>query len=147
MIDPEAPEEKPEAGAAGRRPWVKPVLAGLALLLVAGGIGYGIGQLDRSGGTGPEMTASEAEDLAREQTLEQISREMTRRGFLAGKRAGHNHGIIAGGMAAESAVTILVRQQAASKAQSAAASARSELAAISAAPAPPAPAEEADEDE
>jgi len=119
------------------RPWLRPVLAGLALLLVAAAAGFGIGYATRPGDPGPDLTREEAFTQAREQTRNEVSREMAKRGFLAGKRSGHSHGIIAGGMAAESAVTVVVRQQRADVAQSEAASAQSELAGMTAAPAPP----------
>ncbi len=131
MTDPE-PERKP-------RPWVRMVAFGLALLLFAGAAGFGAGYLAREGGSGPDQTAEEAFAQARERAEAEVSREMARRGFIDGKRSGRSHGIIAGGMAAESAVTIVVREQAASEAQAAAASVQSELAGMTAAPAPPTP--------
>jgi hypothetical protein len=117
--------------------WRKPLLVGLAALLAVAGIGFGIGYLTRPGDSGPDLTAEEAFSQAREQTMKQVSSEMARRGFIDGKRDGRSHGIIAGGMAAESAVTIKFRQERASAAQSEAAEAQSELAGMAAAPAPP----------
>ena len=132
MADPET--EKPEEPS---RPWLKPLLAGMALLLVAGGIGFGIGYLNRPTDDGPDLTREEAFTQAREKALNEVSRLMARRGFEAGRRSGHGHGVIAGGMAAESKVTILTRRQRAAAAQSEAAEAQSELAGMTAAPAPP----------
>ncbi|MCB0830022.1 MAG: hypothetical protein KDB64_03800 [Solirubrobacterales bacterium] len=124
-------------GEKASRPWLKPVLAGVALLVLAAGFGFGIGYLTRSEDPGPDLTRQEAFIQARDQTMKQVSRKMARRGFEAGRRSGHGHGVIAGGMAAESKVTILVRQQRASSAQSQAADAQSELAGMTAAPSPP----------
>lgn len=117
--------------------WRKPLLLGLATLLVAAAAGYGIGYLSRPGDSGPDLTADQAFSRARERTIKQTSREMARRGFIEGKRDGRSHGIIAGGMAAESAVTVKVRQERSYAAQSEAAEAQSELAGMTAAPAPP----------
>ncbi len=131
---PSPPEEKQP------RPWVKPALACLGVVLVAAGAGFGIGYLTRSDDSGPDLTADEAFAQARDQTEQEVSRDMARRGFIAGKRNGRSHGIIAGGMAAESAVTIRIRQLRASAAQNAAASAQAELAGMSGgAPAVPTP--------
>lgn len=132
------PEENPkEAGKLAPRTVVP--LALLALLLIAGAVGYGIGYTARPD-SGSELTPKEALVQARDRTEAEVSREMAARGFAAGKRSGRSHGIIAGGMAAESAVTIKVRQDQAGAAQSDAASAQSELAGMTAAPAPPVPA-------
>jgi len=123
----------------GERPWLKPALAVLSVLLAAGAVGFGIGYLSRAGDSGPQLTKEEAFAEARSRTAKAVSREMARRGFEAGRRSGHSHGVIAGGMAAESKVTILVRQQRASVAQSEASSAQTELAGMTAAPAAPTP--------
>ena len=120
-----------------RRPWFKPALLGFTLLVLAAGIGFGIGYLARPDDSGPDLSRQEAFAQARAKTLKEVSRKMARRGFVAGRRSGHSHGVIAGGMAAESKVTIEVRQQRASAAQSEAAEAQSELAGMTAAPAPP----------
>ena len=117
--------------------WYLPALIGLAALVAVAGIGFGVGYLTRPDDSAPDLTAEEAFSQARKQTMKQISREMARRGFIAGKREGRSHGIIAGGMAAESAVTIKVREERAFAAQSEAAEAQSELAGMTAAPAPP----------
>ncbi|MBN8868998.1 MAG: hypothetical protein J0H66_03850 [Solirubrobacterales bacterium] len=117
--------------------WRKPLLAVLAVLVAVAGIGFGIGYLSRPDDSGPDLTAEEAFSQAREEAMKQVSSEMARRGFVEGKRDGRSHGIIAGGMAAESAVTIKFRQERASAAQSEAAEAQSELAGMAAAPAPP----------
>jgi hypothetical protein len=123
-----------------KRPgWLNPALAVVAVLLAAGAVGFGIGYLSRSDDSGPDLTRDEAFAQARSGTAKAVSREMARRGLIAGKRSGHSHGVIAGGMAAESAATIVVRQQRASVAQSQAASAQSELSGMTAAPAPPTP--------
>lgn len=127
MTDPESPQQP-------ARPWVRPVLAASALILVFAGAGFGIGYLNRPGDSGPELTREEAFALAREQTSDRVSREMARRGFVAGKRAGRSHGIIAGGMAAESAVTVKFRQERATAAQNEAAEVQSELAGMSGSP-------------
>ena len=129
-------EENPPTEEKRSRPWVLPALAGVALLLVAGGAGFGIGYATRSGDSGPDLTGREAFVQAREQALKEISREMARRGFDAGRKSGRSHGIIAGGMAAESAVTIIVREQQTAAAQEAAASAQSELAGMAGSPPP-----------
>lgn len=148
MTDPDPkPEEKENTdaneadeqnGHKQRPAWTKPVLAGTLLLVVAAVGGFGIGYLTRPGDSGPDLTQEEAFAQAREQAIKETTREMARRGFDAGRRSGRSHGIIAGGMAAESAVTIVVRDQAASAAQSDAASAQSELAGM-AGSAPPIP--------
>lgn len=119
--------------------WVRPVSIGLAVLLSAGAAGFGIGYVTRDRDSGPDLSEAEAFALGREQARKEVGKEMTRDGFEAGKRSGRSHGIIAGGMAAESAVTIVVREQAAATAQSEAASAQSELAGISSGPPPPTP--------
>lgn len=140
MTDPD-PKTESTAEEAGRRElpgWVRPVLAGSALLLVAAAAGFGIGYLTRSDDSGPDLTREEAFVQYREKAIRDVTRDMARRGFEAGKRSGRSHGIIAGGMAAESAVTIVVRQQEAAEAQTAAASAQSELAGM-AGSAPPIP--------
>jgi hypothetical protein len=121
------------------RPWVRPLAYAAALLVLAGAAGFGAGYLARGGDSGPDLSQEEAFAEARERTEAEVSREMARQGFIDGKRSGRSHGIIAGGMAAESAVTIVVRDQAASEAQSAAASAQSELAGMTSAPPPPTP--------
>jgi len=139
MTDPETPEETLKAKPA--RPWLRPVLAASALVLVAAAAGFGIGYLDRPGDSGPDLTREEAFALAREQTTSQVSRGMARRGFFAGKRSGRTHGIIAGGMAAESAVAVKFRQERAAAAQNEAAEAQSELAGMSGSP-PPVPSPE-----
>jgi hypothetical protein len=133
---PLAEADEPTADEKNSRPWVRPVIAGVALLLVAGAAGFGIGYSTRSGDSGPDLTGREAFVQAREQTLKKISREMARRGFDAGRKSGRSHGIIAGGMAAESAVTIIVREQQTAAAQEAAASAQSELAGMAGSPPP-----------
>lgn len=126
------PEGKPESGSP--RPWLRPLLAGIGLLLLAVGTGAGIGYLTGPDDPGPDLSREEAFIRAKESTRREIGQEMTRRGYRAGKRSGRSHGIIAGGMAAESAVMILVRQQEAAEAQSDAASAQSELAGMTSAP-------------
>lgn len=136
---PDTGEETPKAGENPPRPWVRPALAGFALVLVAAGVGFGIGYATKPADAGPQLDGQEAFNRMKEETAKEVRREMVRRGFDAGRRSGRNHGIIAGGMAAESAVTILVREQQAASAQSEAASAQAELAGISAAPAPPVP--------
>lgn len=139
-------QERPEADAAEASSkqrklpgWVRPLAGGLAVLLLAGGVGFGIGYLTRGGDSGPDLSEAEAFAQTRELTRDEVGKAMARDGFEAGKRSGRSHGIIAGGMAAESAVTIIVREQAASAAQSEAASAQSELAGISSGPPPPTP--------
>lgn len=149
-VEPPSDEEETSKTGAGEaevaegvarepRPWVKSVLAGISVILVAAAAGFGIGYATRSGDPGPDLSRGEAFAQSRRQTMNEVSRTMAKRGFIAGKRSGRSHGIIAGGMRAESAVTILVRQQSASTAQSEAASAQSELAGMAAAPAPPTP--------
>lgn len=133
---PEAEAGEPVTEEKSSRPWVRPVLAGVGLLLVAGAAGFGVGYATRSGDSGPDLSEREAFVQAREQALKEISREMARRGFDAGRKAGRSHGIIAGGMAAESAVTIIVRDQQTAAAQDAAAAAQSELAGMSGSPPP-----------
>jgi len=140
MADPDpkqerSKDEKPKVEKPVPR-WVKPLAAGLGLLLVAGLIGFGIGYLTRSGDSGPDLTREEAFAQASEQTRKEVSREMARLGFIDGKRSGRSHGIIAGGMAAESAVTIEFREQRAAAAQNQAAEAQAELAGISGSPPP-----------
>lgn len=125
--------------------WLWSILIGVAVLLSAGGAGYGIGYLDRPDDSGPVVSREQAYSEAREQTEAETNREMERRGFNAGRRLGRNHGIIAGGMAAESAVTIIVRQERAAQAQNRAAEAQAELAGMRAAP--PIPSAEAPEEE
>lgn len=125
--------------AKTRRPWAKPAAFAVTLLVLSGAVGFGAGYLTRGGDSGPALSQEEAFSQTRKQTEAEVSREMARRGFIDGKRSGRSHGIIAGGMAAESAVTIVVREQAASEAQSAAASAQSELAGMTSAPPPPTP--------
>lgn len=119
-----------------RGSWVRPVLLLLCALLLAGAIGVAAGYLTRPDDPGPDLTREEAFTQSKEAAREETKRAMARRGFLAGKRDGRNHGIIAGGMAAESKVAIKVRQQRASAAQNEAASAQSELAGISSGPPP-----------
>ena len=136
---------EPEESEPGGRPWMIPALAGFALLLAAAGIGFGIGKTTVSRDPGPDLTRAEAFVQARKKAEKEVSRQMARRGFDAGRRSGHSHGIIAGGMAAESAVTIQFRQQRASVAQSDAAEVQSELAGMTAAPAPPVPTPEPDD--
>lgn len=116
-----------------------PFLLLAGLLVLAGAVGFGIGYLDREKDPGPELTRGEAFVQARERTVREVAREMARRGFDDGRRSGRSHGIIAGGMAAESAATITFREQRASQAQETAASAQSELAAIASGSAPAVP--------
>ncbi len=137
MTDPD-PKTKEAKETGVPRPWVKPVLAGLVLLLAVGGIGFGIGHLTRSGDSGPDLTQEEAFAQASEKTRQEVSREMARLGFIEGLRSGRSHGIIAGGMAAESAVTIEFREQRAAAAQNQAAAAQAELSGMSGS-APPIP--------
>jgi len=121
---------------------LKPVLLALLILLAAGGAGFGLGYLARPDDRGPELTAGQARIQAEARTRVAVGRRMARRGFDAGRRSGRSHGIIAGGMAAESAVSIQVRQDRAAAALSDAAAAQSELAGMTAAPAPPVPEDE-----
>lgn len=133
------PEEKEvdEKIEGGQLPvWTRPVLAVVLFLLFAAAAGFGVGYLTTPGDSGPDLTREEAFAQAREQAIRETTREMARRGFDAGRRSGRSHGIIAGGMAAESAVTIVVREQAASAAQADAASAQSELAGMAGSPPP-----------
>jgi len=142
MTDPDpGKDEKPvsQAGARNFGPWVKPLIASTGLALVAVATGFGVGYMTRSDNSGPDLTRQEAYLQAREQTRLEISRDMARSGFDAGRKSGYTHGMLAGGMAAESAVTIIVREQQTASAQAAAASAQSELAGMAAAPAPPVP--------
>ncbi|MCB0871146.1 MAG: hypothetical protein KDB52_09965 [Solirubrobacterales bacterium] len=142
MADPDPKpegEDSPElTEGRTRRPWLRVALAGLALLLVAGGLGFGVGYLTRSDDSGPELTGQEAFVQASDRTGREITRAMAERGFVDGKRSGRSHGIIAGGMAAESAVTLEFRQLRAAEAQNQAAEAQSELAGMSGG-APPIP--------
>jgi len=119
-----------------KRAWLRPALLGFGALLLAAAIGVGAGYLTRPEDPGPDLTREEAFTQSKESTRVDTKRAMARRGFMAGKRDGRNHGIIAGGMAAESRVAIKVRQQRASAAQNEAASAQSELAGISSGPPP-----------
>lgn len=120
------------------RPWVRPLVGGVAFLLLAAGTGFGIGYATGSGGSGPDLSEEEAFAEARERTENEVSREMARRGFDAGRRAGRSHGIVAGGMAAESTAAVRVRRQRAAVARSEAATVQGELAELSAG-APPEP--------
>jgi len=132
-------ETEPEAEGESTgvsRPWLKPVLSGVAALLVAGVAGFGIGYMVHSGDPGPDLTQEEAFIQARERALGEVSRAMAKRGFIAGKRSGRSHGIIAGGMRAESAVAIEFRQLRAAEAQNQAAEAQSELAGMAGSPPP-----------
>ena len=136
--DPTDPDEPERAdgegpGRAGR-PWVRPALIGVGVVLAGAGIGFGIGVAARP--ADPEPAPSEREAFAA--ARREVGREMARRGFAAGVRDGRTHGIIAGGMAAESDATILIREQRAGEAQAEAASAQAELAGMTAAPSPPA---------
>lgn len=124
---------EPEAARQKGRPWVRPALLGIALLLVSGGIGFGIGVISASGEPDPISSEREAFLEARKE----VRREMTRRGYVAGKRSGRSHGIIAGGMAAESDAIVSIREERAGKAQAEASAAQSELSGMTAAPTPP----------
>lgn len=136
----EAPEKEQDGGGRSLPAWVRPVLAGLALLAVSAGVGFGIGRATSSEDPGPDLTRDEAFARAREETRSEVARQMRRRGFIAGTRTGRNHGIIAGGMAAESAVTVRVRRMRADEAQNNAASVQSQLAGMTGgAPAVPGP--------
>ena len=132
-LEPETKPEDPSSDQAPKppRPWVRPVLVGLAVLLAAGGIGFGIGHFTSARDAGPDLSRDEAFEQARDKTGKEISRKMARLGFVEGRRSGRSHGIIAGGMAAESAVTIEFRKQRAAAAQNQAAQAQAELAGIS----------------
>lgn len=143
MTDPDPGREEEAEVKAGKwkpGPWLKPLIAGVGLALVAAAAGFGAGYLSRPDDSGPDLTRQEAYLQAKQQARTEIGGEMARRGFDAGRKSGHIHGMIAGGMAAESAVTIIVREQQTAAAQAAAASAQSELAGMVAAPAPPVPA-------
>ncbi len=133
----EGPTERTEPEATGRkeRPWVRPALLGVALLLASGGIGFGIGVISASGEPDPIPSEREAFLEARKE----VRREMTRRGYVAGKRSGRSHGIIAGGMAAESDAIVSIREERAGEAQAEASAAQSELSGMTAAPMPPSP--------
>lgn len=132
------PEEvKVEDGPEKRsRPWVRPVLVGVSVILVAAVAGFGIGYATRSSNPGPDLSREEALTQSRQQTMKEVSRAMAKRGFIAGKRSGRSHGIIAGGMRAESAVAIEFRQLRAAEAQNQAAEAQSELAGMAGSPPP-----------
>jgi len=139
----EAADSSPTEGSAGEdrsrrpRPWL--VVVGAALLLAAGAAGFGIGYATRGGSDGPDLSEQEAYEQARESAEREVTREMARLGYEEGKRSGHRHGLVAGGMAAESDASVIVRERWAGEAQAAAASAQAELAGISAAPPPPTP--------
>ncbi|MBN8866419.1 MAG: hypothetical protein J0H98_02595 [Solirubrobacterales bacterium] len=120
-----------------RSEWRRPALAAVLALVVSAGIGFAIGLAAKPGDDGPDLSEKEAFEQTRTRTEEEVSRAMARRGFLAGRRSGHDHGIVAGGMAAESDAAKVILEQRASAAQSEAASAQSELAGMTAAPAPP----------
>lgn len=109
-----------------------------ALLFLSGGAGFGIGLLARPTASDPPLTRERAFDRARRQ----VERETARSGLAAGRRSGLNHGIIAGGMAAESDATVEIRELRADAAATEAASAQAELSGMTAAPAVPAPAPE-----
>jgi len=143
----EPDRQAPPAGAAepkgdggtGARPWVKPVLLGAGLVLLAAGAGFGIGYATRGGSGGPDLSGQEAYEQAREATQKEVSREMARLGFEEGKRTGYRHGLVAGGMAAESDASVVVRERWADQAQAAAAAAQAELAGMTGAPPTPTP--------
>lgn len=131
-------EEKPKEPRS-LPAWSKPVLLGAGLVFLTLAAGFGIGYATRDRSDGPDLTEREAFAQAREAAELEVSRQMARRGFEDGKRSGYRHGLVAGGMAAESDASVIVREQWAGEAQAAAASAQSELAGMTAAPAPPTP--------
>ena len=130
--------EAAEEEKSGRKVPVLP-LALAGVLIVALGAGFAIGVITRPKDDGPDMTPEQAYAQAKEETEAAVSRTMAERGYLEGRRSGRTHGIIAGGMRAESDASVLVREQYAGEAQAKAAAAQSELAGMTAAPAPPVP--------
>lgn len=127
--------EQPAEPEKKKRPeWLKPALIFAAFLLVVGGAGFGLGYVTKSDDSGPDLTRDEAFAEAKEKTRKEVKRQMARDGFNDGIKTGRSHGIIAGGMAAESAVTVTIREQKASAAWSSAASAQAELAGMTGAP-------------
>lgn len=109
----------------------------IAVVLIAGLIGFVSAPDSSDEGSDPEVPTAEIFKQAREATLRQISADTTRQGFRDGRSDGVSHGKKAGRMAGSIDANIAISQQEVATAQAEAASAQSELSAISVAP--PAP--------